>query len=236
MREFIGKVRAAIDKYSMITENDVVGVGVSGGKDSLALLYSLNEIRKYYPLNFNIKAITLDPCFNNVYADYSKITDFCNSIGIEHVIKREPIWEIVFEIRKEKNPCSLCSRMRRGILHNACIEHNCTKIALGHHMDDAVETFFMNLFDGGKIGCFSPVSYLTKKKLYMIRPMIFCYEKETAKICRVKNLPLYCNICSEEGKTERDKVKNIIFSLENQYPELRKKLITSLQNSNISQW
>ena len=236
MRKFIGKVRAAIERYNMINHDDIIAVGVSGGKDSLALIYALNEIKKYYPIKFEIKALTLDPYFNGKETDYSEITNFLSSLGIEHIIKRVPVWEIVFETRKEKNPCSLCSRMRRGILHNLCLEHNCTSIALGHHLDDSVQTFFMNLLDGGNIKCFSPVSYLTRKKINMIRPMIFCEEKEIIKVCKTKKFPICKNICPVEGKTERDKIKYVIFNLEAQYPGLRKKLINSLQNANISGW
>lgn len=236
MKKIISKVQSAIKKYNMIQDGDNVGVGLSGGKDSLTLLWILNRIRLFYPIKFNIKAITLDPCFHGDFTDYSKITQFCESLGIEHIIKRHPVWAIVFETRQEKNPCSLCSRMRHGILHQICLDSHCNVIALGHNMDDAIETFFMNIFNGGKISVFSPKSYLSRKNLQMIRPLIFCEENEISKFSNKNMFPVCRNLCPKDNNSEREKMKILIQNLENLYPKLRKKILHAIKSSNLNGW
>jgi tRNA(Ile)-lysidine synthase TilS/MesJ len=166
-------MRNAIDTYNMIEENDRIAVGVSGGKDSLVLLYGLSLLKKYYPKKFNIVAVTLDPCFENKDSDFSAIEDFCKKLDVEYHIKRTELYNVVFENRQEKNPCSLCARMRRGILHDMSKAHGCNKIALGHHKDDAAETVLMNLFQGGTIGCFTPVTYLSNKDIISSLDKVF---------------------------------------------------------------
>lgn len=151
MKELLGPVRAAVQQYRMIEENDRIAVGLSGGKDSAALLAALSALRRFYPVPFTLTAITLDPCVDGKETDFSSLTDWCASLGIPHIIRRTRLWEIVFEERKEPNPLSLCSRMRRGILHRAAKEAGCRSIALGHHRDDAAETFLMNLLEGGRL-------------------------------------------------------------------------------------
>ncbi|MBR2714956.1 MAG: tRNA 2-thiocytidine(32) synthetase TtcA, partial [Ruminococcus sp.] len=153
MQHICSLMRSAIDTYNMIEENDKIAVGVSGGKDSLVLLYGLHLLSKYYPKQFSIVAVTLDPCFENNDSDFSSIESFCEQNGIEYHIKRTKLYEVVFLDRKEKNPCSLCAKMRRGILHDMAKLYGCNKIALGHHKDDAVETFLMNILQGGSISC-----------------------------------------------------------------------------------
>lgn len=236
MQKLLGYMRAAIDKYNMINENDKIAVGVSGGKDSLILLYALNKLKKFYPVNFEIVAITIDPCFNSINMYTSKIKKFCDSLGVEYIIKNSNLGNIVFKESKVKSPCSLCSRMRRGILHNIAKEHSCTRLALGHHFDDAVETFFMNLLNGGKIGCFSPVSYLSRKDLFLIRPMIFCKEKDILSVSTKYNLPVEKSSCPVDGKTQRQVTKKLIKSLENSYPDIKQKVLGAMQRANIDNW
>lgn len=236
MQKLLGYMRAAIDKYNMINENDKIAVGVSGGKDSLILLYALNKLKKFYPVNFEIVAITIDPCFNSINMDTSKIKKLCDSLGVEYIIKNSNLGNIVFKESKVKSPCSLCSRMRRGILHNIAKEHSCTRLALGHHFDDAVETFFMNLLNGGKIGCFSPVSYLSRKDLFLIRPMIFCKEKDILSVSTKYNLPVEKSSCPVDGKTQRQVTKELIKSLENSYPDIKQKVLGAMQRANIDNW
>lgn len=236
MQKLMSKVRAAIDKYGMINKNDKIAVGVSGGKDSIVLLYVLNELRRFYPQKFNIVAIILDPCFESKETDYSKIEQLCNRLNIEYKIKRTELFDIIFNERKEKNPCSLCARMRRGILHDMCKELDCNKIALGHHLDDVVETFFMNLLIGGNIGCFSPISYLSRKGLYMIRPLVFCEEKEINSVLIRYKLPIEKSKCPVDGKTKRQTTKELIKSLENEYPDIKEKIIGAMKRSNIDDW
>ncbi len=238
MQMLMSRMRAAMQKYSMIDDGDVIAVGVSGGKDSLALLYALCEMRRFYPKKFTVKAITVDMQFFGKPADYGEIAALCKSLGVEYIIKRTELYKVIFEDRRESNPCSLCAKMRRGMLHDAAKELGCNKIALGHHLDDAVVTFYMNLLSGGKIGCFSPKSYLSRKELTMIRPMVFAYEREVEKAARRLNLPVVKSACPADGVTERQKVKELIDSLEKQsgYSSLYQKTVGALQRAGIDGW
>ncbi len=236
LKNTIGKIRAAIDKYSMIKDGDKIAIGVSGGKDSVALLWALSELRNYYPNKFEIVAITIDPYFNGLPTDYSEISDMCSKLGIQHIVKKSSLWEIVFKVRNEKNPCSLCSKMRRGMLHNVAVDNGCNVVALGHHLDDAVQTFFMNLFNGGKIGCFAPLSYLSVKKINVIRPLIFCHESEIISTVNKFNLPVCKSECPVDGATERKKINDKILEIEKSYPKLRKKVISAMKNAHIDNW
>lgn len=186
MDKILGKFRACIDKYNMIEENDCIAVGVSGGKDSLVLLCALARLRDFYPKKFTVKAITVDPYFENKPGNYQAIKELCEKINVEYIIRKTSLYNIIFEDRKEPNPCSLCAKMRRGIIHNCAKENGCNKIALGHHGDDAIETFLINLFNGGKIGCFSPVTYLSRKDITLIRPMLYLWENEVAMLVKEK--------------------------------------------------
>ncbi len=236
MRYICSLMRNAIDTYNMIEENDKIAVGVSGGKDSLVLLYGLQLLSKYYPKKFSVVAITADPSFNGEASDFSKIEEFCKEQGIEYHIKRTELYKVVFENRKEKNPCSLCARMRRGILHDMAKEYGCNKIALGHHLDDAVETFLMNLLQGGVLGCFSPVTYLSNKDIYMIRPMIALDENEVQKAADRNNLPISKSNCPVDKETVREETKTLIRNLEHDYPQLKTKIIHAMKKSNLSSW
>jgi len=236
MQQLMSYMRSAIENYNMIEDGDKISVGVSGGKDSLALLVGLAELRRFYPKHFELIAITLDPCFDGVEEDYSQISELCKRLNIPYIIKRTELAKIIFETRKEKNPCSLCARMRRGSLHDISKENGCNKIALGHHMDDAAETFMMNLLNLGQIGCFSPVSYLSRKDLYMIRPLIFATEKDVQKAVNRNHLPIVTSRCPADKNTEREKVKNLLNKLEKDYPNLRKKIVGSMQRSEIDNW
>lgn len=233
MQKLMSYMRSAMEKYEMISEGDCVAVGVSGGKDSLALLYALSRMRKFYPVRFDIKAISLDMCFSGTQSDFSKIAELCKKEDIPYIIKRTEIGRIIFEYRKESNPCSLCARMRRGSLHDAAKEAGCNKIALGHHMDDAAETFMMNLLNNGTIGCFSPVTYLSKKDLYMIRPMIFARESDCARVVRREQLPLVESRCPADKHTEREEIKLLLNSYEKKYGNVREKILGAMQRRNI---
>ena len=236
MKHICSVMRNAIDTYNMIDENDRIAVGVSGGKDSLVLLYGLHLLSKYHPKNFTVVAVTLDPCFENKDSDFSVIEDFCKDLGIEYHIKRTELYNIVFVNREEKNPCSLCARMRRGILHDMAKACGCNKIALGHHKDDAVETFLMNLLQGGTIGCFSPVTYLSNKDIHMIRPMIGLDESEVEKACIKNNLPVCKSNCPVDKTTVREETKTLVKNLEQDYPALKNKVIKKKKKDNISNW
>ncbi|MBO5396299.1 MAG: tRNA 2-thiocytidine biosynthesis protein TtcA [Clostridia bacterium] len=236
MQNLMSRMRAAMEKYNMIEEGDVIAVGVSGGKDSLALLYALAEMRRFYPVKYGVKAITADMRFFGEKTDFSEITALCENLGIEHIIRETELYHIIFETRKEKNPCSLCARMRRGILHDMTKETGCTKLALGHHMDDAAETFMMNLLSGGRIESFRPVTYLSRKDLTMIRPMILATEKEVLSAARKMNLPTVESPCPMDKTSNRNEMKELLAGLEKDYPSLKEKIIGGLQKGNISGW
>ena len=227
-------MRAACQQYEMIKEGDRIAIGVSGGKDSMALLAGMANLRRFYPEKFDIVAITLDPRFGGVDADYSEIEELCKKLDVEYIIKRTQLAEVIFDIRKESNPCSLCARMRRGALHDAAIAANCNKIALGHHLDDLAETFIMNLFNGGTLDCFMPVTYLSRKDIYMIRPMIFARESDCARVARKENLPIVKSNCPADGTTERQEVKEMLSSLEKKYGDVRSKILGAMQRKEIN--
>ncbi len=234
MQKLLSLVRSGCERYNMIEEGDKIAVGLSGGKDSVVLLAALAELRRFYPNSFSLTAITLDPRFNGKDTDYSELEELCNRLSIPYIIKRTQLGDVIFNIREEKNPCSLCAKMRRGALHDAAKEADCNKIALGHHMDDAAETFMMNLLNGGNIGSFRPVTYLSRKDIYMIRPMIFVREKDTSRIIRKLGLPTVKSNCPVDGNTERQQIKEFISSLEPKYGELPPKILGAMQRGNIS--
>lgn len=236
MRKLVSLTRSAIDKYNMINEGDRIAIGVSGGKDSLALLCALAELKKFYPKKFDLIAITADPCFNSKQTNYSKVEELCRRLNVPYYIKRTQLVEIIFDIRKEKNPCSLCAKMRRGILHSLANEYGCNKVALGHHYDDAVETFFMNLLNCGSLSCFSPVTYLSRKDIYIIRPLIYCTEREIVNFSTRYNLPVEKSVCPADGNTERQRTKLLIKNLESEYPNLKKKVLGAIERANLSSW
>ena len=172
MQKLAGLMRRAIEKYDMIQPGDRIAIGISGGKDSMALLMGLHQLRTYIGIPYEIVGLTLDPCFSGVQTDYSPIAALCEQLGVEYICKRTEIGQIVFDRRAESNPCSLCARMRRACLCDEALAAGCNKIALGHHFDDAIETFIMNLFEEGRVASFQPVTYLSRKQVTMIRPMV----------------------------------------------------------------
>ena len=236
MQMLMSRMRAAMEKYNMVEDGDVIAVGVSGGKDSLALMYALSEMRRFYPKKYEVKAITADMCFFGEKTDFSEITALCGKLGIEHIIRETELYHIIFETRKEKNPCSLCARMRRGILHDMTKEAGCNKLALGHHMDDAAETFMMNLLSGGRIESFRPVTYLSRKDLTMIRPMIFAAEKEVEKAANKTALPTVASPCPMDKTSNRNEMKELLKELNYKYPAVKEKIIGGLQNAELNGW
>ncbi|MCL2509239.1 MAG: tRNA 2-thiocytidine(32) synthetase TtcA [Oscillospiraceae bacterium] len=233
MQKMMSYMRSAMERYQMIEDGDRVAVGLSGGKDSVALLYCLAKMRAFYPHSFELFAVTLDMGFGGEITDYSLLEELCESIEVPYVIKRTEIGTVIFDIRREKNPCSLCARMRRGALHDAVKELGCNKLALGHHMDDAVETFMMNLLNEARIGCFSPVTYLSRKDITMIRPMVFARESDCARVVRRESLPIVKSKCPADGATERQRVKTLLSMLERDYGGVRDKLLGAMQRANL---
>ena len=234
MEMLTGHVRAAVEKYQMIEQGDRVAVGVSGGKDSMFLLYALDALRRYYPKRFQLAAVTIDPGFDGKEGDYEALQVFCRNREIPLILKRSNLAEIVFSGRD--SPCSLCARMRRGMLHNLCVAHGFNKIALGHHMDDAVQTVLMNLFYGGKIGCFSPVTWLSRKQITMIRPLLFCPESGIRRQVRGLALPVVKSLCPVDGLTARRDTAELVARLEQSFPDLKAKVIGAIQRGDIDGW
>ena len=236
MQQLMSFMRAAMEQYEMIEEGDCIAVCVSGGKDSLAMLCALAEMRRFYPQKFALKAISVDPCFFGEDSNFQAVRQLCEHYGIEYIVKRTNLYHIIFETRKESNPCSLCARMRTGMLHDTAKENGCNKIALGHHKDDAAQTVLMNLFGGGRFACFSPKSYLSRKNLYMIRPMIFVPERYIKNFAARRELPVVKSACPADGKTRRQEMADFMERLENKYENLPEKVIHALQAGHISGW
>ena len=236
MQKILGYMRRAIQQYDMLQDGDVIAVGVSGGKDSLTLLNGLVLLKRFIGVDFGVKAVTLDPRFNGQPLDLSEIVKFCKNLGVEYKIIPTNIAEIVFDIRKEKNPCSLCAKMRRGALHDAALELGCNKIALGHNYDDAVETFMMNLFTEGRIGCFSPVSYLSIKKLFLIRPLVLAPETTIRKCAARNNFPVVKSPCIVDGHTNRQRTKEFLAELEKKNQGVTARIFGAMCKANVSGW
>ncbi len=236
MRRIVSRVRAAVDDYKMISAGDKIAVGVSGGKDSLLLLKALCELKRFYSNDFELVAITVDMRFNKQAGDFSAIAEMCREYGVEYIVKPSDLYEIIFEVRKEENPCALCARMRRGILHDTAKETGCNKIALGHHLDDAAETFMMNLLLESRIGCFAPVTYLSRKDITMIRPLIYVREREAVAATQRLQLPVVESKCPANGLTKREDVKNLLQTLSDTYGDVPERIIGAMQRGNIDRW
>lgn len=232
----LGYMRKAITEFDMIQDGDRIAVGVSGGKDSLVLLKGLILLRRFIGIDYEVVAITLDPQFGGVEGDYSAVQKLCDEHGVQYILERTHIGEIVFDIRKEPNPCSLCARMRRGALHDAAKATGCNKIALGHHFDDAVETFLMNLFVEGRIGCFAPKSYLSRKDLWMIRPMVFAPEAEVRRASNRAGLEVVKSKCPADGHTKREEMKEFIKEREKQDKGFADRVFGAMRRANVDGW
>lgn len=236
MRKILSRTRAAVDDYNMIEQGDKIAVGVSGGKDSLMLLKALCELKRFYSKEFTVVAITLDMRFNKEAGDYSAIKKMCEEYGVEYVVRPTDLYEIIFEVRKESNPCALCARMRRGMLHETAKEMGCNKIALGHHLDDAAETFLMNLLLESRVGCFAPVTYLSRRDITMIRPMIYVREREVEQALQRLSLPVVESKCPANEQTKREEIKKLISDLSAVYGDVPERIIGAIQRADIDRW
>ena len=227
MQHVLSHIRRAVDDYNMIEEGDRIAVGVSGGKDSITLALGLSALKKFYPKNFEAVLILLDMGYDET--DFSDLSEFFRKKGETlHIVKTD-IKKIVFDIRKEKNPCSLCAKLRRGALHNAAIDLGCNKVALGHHTDDAIETFMMSLFFEGRVNCFSPVTYLDRKKLFMIRPLLYMTEADIKGFIKRSESPVCKNPCMADGNTKRQYIKELLASLSSENHGLRERIFTAVK-------
>ncbi len=234
MQRMLSHVRRAVDGYQMIAAGERIAVGVSGGKDSLTLLVALANLRRFYPNPFEIVAITLEMGYDEM--DFSEIQALCNRLQIEYIRIPTQIKQIIFDIRKEENPCSLCAKMRRGALHEAALAAGCYKVALGHHFDDAVETYLLSLFYEGRISCFKPVTWLDRRDITLIRPLLYVPEQEIRNFTRRQALPVVHNPCPADGNTKRQEVKELLLSLEAQVPQLRNRIFGAMQRYPLAGW
>ncbi len=234
MQNMLSLVRGCVDGYKMIEPGEVIAVGVSGGKDSLTLLAVLSEMRRFYPGGFSLHAVSLDMGFEG--ADFGAVRAFCDAVNVPYTVKKTDIKHVVFDVRRESNPCSLCAKMRRGSLNTAALELGAKKVALGHHFDDAVETFMMSLIYEGKVGCFRPVTYLDRTDVTQIRPMLFVREAQIKSFARRMELPVMFNPCPADKHTKREEIKQLLSTLELTYPNLRDNIFGGMQRSEIPGW
>lgn len=236
MQKILGYMRKAIQEFDLIQNGDRIAVGVSGGKDSLVLLRGLFLLKRFIGIEYDLVAITLDPRFGGTDGDYSAVDEICREMGVEYKLIRTHIGEIVFDVRQESNPCSLCARMRRGALHDAAKEAGCNKIALGHNYEDVVETFVMNLFNEGRIGCFAPKSYLSRKDITMIRPLVFAPEKDIRSAANRNNLQIVKSKCPADGHTSREKTKQFLAERDKLDKGFSDRIFGAMRRAGIDGW
>ncbi|MCD8004559.1 MAG: tRNA 2-thiocytidine(32) synthetase TtcA [Oscillospiraceae bacterium] len=234
MQEILSRMRRCIEDYDMLQPGDRVAVGVSGGKDSLVLLAALARLREFYPRPFDLEAVTLDLGLEGM--DFSPVADWCRGQGIPYTLKKTEISRVIFEVRRDKNPCSMCAKMRRGALNGVLREMGISKVALGHHFDDAVETFYLSLFYEGRLSCFQPVTYLDRTGVTQIRPLLYCGEGHIRTVAQREGLPVVPNLCPADGATRRQEVKDLIAQLSRRYPRLKDYTFGVMQRLPLPAW
>ena len=234
MQQILSYMRKAINDYDMIQDGDKIAVGLSGGKDSTAMLMGLKNLQIFFPKKFEIIAVSIDPGFDNF--DRGVLQRTCEKLDVQLIIEESHAKEIVFDIRKEKNPCSLCANIRRGMLNSIVNREGCNKIALGHNEDDVLETFLLNLFYAGNINTFAPVSYMDRSKVTLIRPLIYAPEKDIRKFIRKNNIEIMAKSCPMDGKSKREDIKKLIYDLSLDIPMLRANLYGAIKRGEINGW
>lgn len=234
LQKLLSKVRQSVDDYNMIDDGDHIAIGISGGKDSLALLYALEHLRRFYNKRFELEAITVDLGLEGLNTEYIK--NVCESLNVKYTIVKTQIAEIIFEARKESNPCSLCAKMRKGALNEEIIKHGCNKVAYAHHKDDVVETLFMSMMYEGRMQTFSPITHLDKTNLTVIRPMIYVNEVDIKGFINKMNLTPCKKICPADGNTKREYVKGLIRQINLDNPGVKERLFKAVLNSQIEGW
>lgn len=233
MQKMMGFVRRCCEDYRMIAPNDKIAVGVSGGKDSVALLVLLAAMREYYPQPYELTAISIDMGFG---MDFSPLADLCEKWEVPFTVVKTEIAKIIFDYRQEKNPCSMCAKMRRGALNQALLAQGFSKIALGHHRDDAVETFLMSLIFEGRLSCFQPVTYLDRTGVTQIRPLLYLSEKTIENFVEREGLPVVHNRCPADKRTKRQEIKELIATLQATYPDLKDRVFGAMQRLPLPEW
>lgn len=233
MQRILSHMRKAIEEYHMIEEGDKIAICLSGGKDSITMLKAFKNLQIFYPKKFDIIAVSVNPGFEFFDIDFLK--NICNNLDIPLFIEKSNAKQIVFDIRNEKNPCSLCANLRRGVINSIAIEKGCNKIALGHNQDDVLETFLLNLLYTGNIGTFAPVSYMDRSKITLIRPLVFTPEKEIRRFVRKNNIEVMKKVCPMDGTSKREDMKNLIINLSKDIPMLRANLFGAIRR-NLDDW
>lgn len=233
MQKILSNFRKAIEEYKMIEEGDKIGICLSGGKDSITMLYAFKALQRFYPKHFDIVAISINPGFE--FFDTEFLQKICDDLDIPLFIDDSHAKEIVFDIRKEKNPCSLCANLRRGIINSIAIKEGCNKISLGHNQDDVLETFLLNLLYTGSISTFAPTSYMDRTKITLIRPLIYTPEKDIKRFIKKNDISVMPKVCPMDGKSKREDMKQLIYTLSKNIPMVRANLFGAIQR-NLSDW
>lgn len=228
MKRLSATMRKTIETYGLITDGDRVALGLSGGKDSMALLFLLKKYQQFSPFKFHLEALTVDMGFNNF--DLEAATNFCKSIDVPYTIIKTDIAKVVFEIRDEKNPCALCAKMRRGALAQTMNEKNLNLLALGHHADDALSTLFLNMLYTGKMNTLEYKSHLSRADIHVIRPFLDASESQVIGTIRKSNIPVLKSPCPMDKHTKREDVANMLKSIYKEIPNSRKNLLTAMRN------
>ena len=234
MQKILGYMRKAIDDYGMIEEGDKIAVALSGGKDSISMLMGFKNLQRFYPKKFDIVAVSIHPGFE--FFNSELLQDTCDKIGVPYIEEPSHAKEIVFDIRKEKNPCSLCANLRRGILNSVAVRENCNKIALGHNEDDVLETFFLNLLYAGSIATFAPISYMDRSKITLIRPLIYAPEKEIRNFVKRNDIKVMPKACPMDGVSKREDMKNLIYQFQKEIPTVRANVYGAIKRAHIKGW
>ena len=234
LQKLLTYIRKAIDDYHMIDVNDKIAVGISGGKDSLTLLYGLRRLKDFYPIPFELSAITVDLGFEQY--DTALLSQSVKQLNIPYYVEKTDIASIVFDHKKEANPCSLCSRLRKGAFNERAKAIGCNKIAYAHHKDDVLESFLMSLLYEGRIHTFSPITRLERSELELIRPLIYVREGEVASFAREQELPISKNPCPADGITKRQEAKELICSLKTTVPDVKERIFSAIKGSGIDGW
>ena len=234
MEQFTGLVRRCVEDYDMISQGDVVAVGLSGGKDSMALLCALNSLRRYYPKPFELLGVTVDLGFPGM--DFSPVADYCRDLGVPYDIIHSDISDVVFRERQEKNPCSLCVKLRKGAFHDRLKELGANKAALGHHMDDAVETFLLSLIYEGRISCFEPVTHMDRSGIVQIRPMLYAEEKRVVGLARKYAFPIVESTCPMDKTSKRALIKEYMYAVSRERKDFKIKTFRAMQRLPLPGW
>ena len=234
LKRLLSLTRKAVDDYGQIQDGDRIAVGISGGKDSLTLLYALAELRRFYPNKYDLCAVTVDLGFEGF--DTSGIDKLCDELGVPYSVIKTDIYDIVFNRRKESNPCSLCAKMRKGSLNDAVTANGYNKVAYAHHRDDVVETLLLSLIYEGRFHTFSPVTYLDRKKIHVIRPLLYVEESDIIGFTNRMKLPVIQSVCPADGYTKREYVKNVLNELNRDNPGVKDRMFTAIEGSFIKGW